>query len=91
MKRIAIGTKRFGQLTSNDKYFADIWFGSIKHAREMAAAGVDYCGSVKMSHKGFCLTTLETLLKYWPGGSYLVMNITPIFTGEQPLLEIGHK
>ena len=57
----------------------------------MAAAGVDYFGPVKTSHKGFCLTTLENLMKYWPGGSYLVMSGTPIFPGGIPLLDIGHK
>ena len=34
---------------------------------------------------------LENLMKYWPGGSYLVMKITTIFPGEIPLLAIGYK
>ena len=55
------------------------------------AAGVDYCGPVKTIHKGFCLATLGKLIKYWPGGSYLVMKSTPIFPGERPILEIGYK
>ena len=45
----------------------------------MEAEGVDYCGPVKTSHKGFCLATLENLMKYCPGGSYLVLKGTPIF------------
>ena len=57
----------------------------------MAAAGVDYCGPVKMSHKGFCLATLEKLTKDWSGGSYLVLKSTPRFPGEIPLLAIGYK
>ena len=57
----------------------------------MAAAGVDYCGLVETSHKGFCLTTLENLMKYWPGGLYLVMESAPRFPGERPLLAIGYK
>ena len=57
----------------------------------MAAAGVDYCGPVKTSHKGYFVATLETLTKDWPGGSYLVMKITPIFPVEIPLLDIGYK
>ena len=31
-------------------------------------AGVDHCGPVKPSHKGFCLATLEKLMKDFPGG-----------------------
>ena len=53
--------------------------------------GVDYCGPMKTSHKGFCLATLEKLMEYWPGGSYLVMKITPIVPGGRPLIAIGYK
>ena len=55
------------------------------------AAGVYYCGPVKMSHKGFCLATLENLMNDSPGSSYLVMKSTPIVTGDIPLLDIGYK
>ena len=89
MKRLAISTKGCGQLTSNNNYFPNIWFSYVKTSEEMAAAGVDYCGPAKMTHKGFCLDTLEKLMKDWPGGSYLVLKITPIFPGEIPLLAIG--
>ena len=71
MKRLAISAKGRGQLTSNNTYFADSWFSSVKTAEEMAAEGVNYCGPVKTSHKGFCLAMLEKLMKYWPGGSCL--------------------
>ena len=91
MKRLAIATKECGQLTSNKTYFSNSWFSSVKTAEEMAAAGVNYCGPAKTSHKGFCLATLEKLMKYWPGGSYLVLKSTPRFTGESPLLAIGYK
>ena len=53
MKRIAIATKGCGQLTSNNTYFADIWFSYVKTAEEMAAAGVDYCGPVKTATRDF--------------------------------------
>ena len=89
MKRLAIATKWCGQLTSNDTYFADSWFSSVKTSDEMETAGVDYCGPVKMSHKGFCLITLEKLMKDRPKGSYLVMKSNKIFPGERPLLAIG--
>ena len=52
----------------------------------MMAEGVDYCGSVKASHKFFCLATLEKLMKSWPGGSYLVMKSTPRVPGDKPFL-----
>ena len=81
MKRLAISTKGCGQLTSNDTYFADSWFSSVKTTDEMAAAGVNYCGPAKTSHKGFCLATLEKLMKDWPGGSYIFLMSTPIFPG----------
>ena len=58
MKILAISTKGCGQLTSNNAYFSDSWFSYIKTAKEMAASGVDYCGPVKTSYKGFCLDTL---------------------------------
>ena len=57
----------------------------------MAAVGVYYCGPVKTSHRGFCLATLEKLMKDFPGGSYLFLKSTPIFPGERPLLAIGYK
>ena len=71
MKSLAIATKGCGQLTSNDTYFANNWFSYVKTAEEMASVGVNYCRTLKMIHKGFCLTTLEKLMKDWPGGSYL--------------------
>ena len=53
MKRIAIDTKGCGQLTSNDTYFADSWFSSVKTSEEMVAAGVDYFGPAKTSKRDF--------------------------------------
>ena len=52
-KRLAIATKGYGQLTSNDTYFSDIWFSYVKTDEEMAAAGVNYCGPAKTSYKSF--------------------------------------
>ena len=53
-------------------------------------AGVDYCGPVKMSHKGFCLATLENLKNIGRGGeSYIVMNSTLRFPCGITLLEFG--
>ena len=91
MKRPWIANKGCGQLTSNDTYFVDIWFNSVKTDKEAMGAGVNYCGPVKMSHKGFCLDTLEKLVKNFPVGSYLVMKSTPRVPGVIPLLAIGYK
>ena len=91
IKKLAIATERCGQLTSNYTYFSGSWFSSVKTADEMAATGVNYCGPVKTDHKGFCLATLERLMKYWLGGSYLVIKSNPIFTDKRPLLAIGYK
>ena len=91
MKRLSIATRGCGQLTSNDTYFANSWFSSVKTAEEMAAAVVNYCGLVKTIHKGFCLATLEKLMKDWTVGSYLVLKSTTRFPGEIPLLAIGYK
>ena len=33
MKRLAISTKGCGQLTSNDTYFSNRWFSSVKTAK----------------------------------------------------------
>ena len=54
-------------------------------------AGVNYCGPAKMTHKGFCLATLENSTKDWPGGSYIVMKSNPRVPGGRPLLDIGYK
>ena len=91
MKILSIATKGCGQQTSNVTYFSDNWFSSVKTDEETMAKGVDYCGPANMSHKGFCLATFENLMKDWPGGSYLVMKITPRVPGSIPLLAIGYK
>ena len=46
---------------------------------------------MKASHKGFCLYTLEKLMKDWPGGSFIVLKSNTKFPGERPLLAIGYK
>ena len=41
--------------------------------------------------QGFFLATLEKLMKYWPGGSYIVMKSTTRVPGGRPLMEIVCK
>ena len=57
---------------SNKTYFSVIWFSGVNTDEEAMAEGVDYCRQAKTRHKGFYLSTLEKLMKCWPGGSYLV-------------------
>ena len=45
----------------------------------------------KQRQAKFVFATLEKLMKYRTGGSYLVMKRTPIFRGERPLMAIGYK
>ena len=91
MRRLTIATKGCGQLTSNETYFSDSWFSSVKNTEEAMDAGADYCEPVKTSHNGLCLATLEKLIKDWQGELYLVMNSTPPVPGEKKLLAIGYK
>ena len=53
MKILVIDNRGCYQLTSNDTYSSDIYFSEVKTVEEATAAGVDYCGSMKTSHKGF--------------------------------------
>ena len=91
MKRLVMAKKGCGQLISNDTYFDYSWCSGVKTAEEAMAVGVGFCGSVKTSHKGFCLSTLEKLMKYWPGGSYLITESTPRVPGGITLMAIGYK
>ena len=58
-------------------------------AEEARAAGVDYCGPAKTSHKVF--SYVRKVDERLAGGSYLVLKSTPRFPGERPLLAIGYK
>ena len=89
MKRASIATKRCDQLKSNDTYFAYIWLSYLKTANEVMATGVNYCVTVKTIHKDFCPYTLENVMKYSPGGSYLTMKSTPIVPGGRTLIAIA--
>ena len=58
---------------------------------EAKAEGIEYYGLAKISHKGFCLTKVNQLVKDWPGGSYLVLKSTTRVPGGRPLMEIGYN
>ena len=42
MKRLSIATKGCVKLISNETYFTDSWFSSVKTSELAMAAGVDY-------------------------------------------------
>ena len=56
-------TKECCQMSSNDNFFADIYFIGVKKEEDTMSEDVDYCGSAKKSHEVFCLSTLEKLMK----------------------------
>ena len=53
MKIITKATNVFGQLFPNIKSFTYIWFSGVKIVEEAISEGVDYCGTIKTSHKVF--------------------------------------
>ena len=87
-EKLTMSKKGCRQLKSNDTYFDDIWFSIVKKSEELMSEGVYFCGPVKTFHKGFCLATLEKLMKDWPVESYLVMKSTPRFPGGRPLMSV---
>ena len=91
MKIITTANKGCGQLSSNETFFADIWFSGVKTEDKAMAEGVDYCGTVKASHKEFYLDMLEKLMKKWRKGSNLVIKGTPRVPGDIPLMAIKYK
>ena len=58
MKILMRVTKGCAQLTSNDTHFFGSWLILVKTDKEEIVEGVDYCGPVKISHKGFYLATI---------------------------------
>ena len=70
-------TKEWGQLTSNYTYFEECWLSGVENYEEAMDEGVDYCGPENTIHKVFGLDISEKLMKYWTGGSYIIMKSTP--------------
>ena len=55
--------KWHGKFSSNETLFSNIYFIGVKTTENANAEGVDVGGTVKTSHKGFCLSMLEKLNK----------------------------
>ena len=51
-KRIIMVKKVYGNLLSNNNYFAHIWFSVLKTFEEAIDEVVYYCRPVKTGHKG---------------------------------------
>ena len=47
----------------NEIYFDDRWFSGVKKVEEAVKDEVDYFRLAKTTQKGFCLSTLEKLMK----------------------------
>ena len=91
MQIIIVAKKLCSQLVSNEIYFDCSCFSGVKTDEEVIAEGLYSCGTVKKIYKGFCIATLEKLIRYYTGGSYLVIKITPIFPVYSSLVSIGYK
>ena len=52
---------------------------------------VYYCGPVNTSYNGFFLATLKRLMKEWPLGSRIVINITQTVLGDTPHMKMGYN
>ena len=63
MKKIMEAIKWYVQMSSNDTLFADRLFSGVETAYEENSDWVDYFRPDETSHKGFCLATLEKLMK----------------------------
>ena len=50
-----------------------------------------FTSMIAIGYKVFCLSTLEKLMKKFPGGSYIVMKIPPRVPCGGPLLAICYK
>ena len=72
MKIIRRVKKGFVKLSSNDTYFSYIWLSRVLKYEEVITEGVYYCGQLKTSHKGSCLSAFKKNMKKWTGGLILL-------------------
>ena len=91
MNKLMQGTKGCGQILSNGTLLADSWFNGVKTAEKENSEGVDFCGPVETSHKGFFLAKLEKSIKEWPGGSHILMKSSLRVPGDRLIMDIGYK
>ena len=76
---------------SNATYFSDSWLSGTKTAEKAISKGVDYCGLINKTHKGFFLAMLERLTKEWPGGYHIVIKSNLRVSDKIKLIAIGYK
>ena len=60
----------------------------MKTVEEVMIKGLDYCGPVKTSNKGFFLYKLEKLMKEFPGVSNIFMQSNPRVPSDRTLMAI---
>ena len=72
---------------SKTEFFkGDAWFAGVKGAGAANELGHEFFGPVKTNHGGSPLLELQTLMKDWPSGSYLVLQCK-----EHRLFAVGYK
>ena len=88
-------TKGLGQralkCSTRDFFLLNSWFLSKKKPEADTSTGVDLIGMVKSNTNIFFKATIEGSTKDWPRGSYTVLRINPIVTGERHLLSICYN
>ena len=57
----------------------------------MIDIGVDIIGMVKINTKALFKEIIEKFTKYWPGSSYLALQIKPTVSGGRPHIAIGYR
>ena len=73
-----------------ESFYGDSWFSSVTVCDWLASKGMAYVGALKTSHRFFPKDDLESVMKAWPSGSYLVMECTTPKKGNK-LLAIGYR
>ena len=79
MRIIIRVTKICGKLLSNYIYFSGIYFIGVKTSDEVISEGLYYCRPLNIIHNGFCLATVKTLMKEWPGKYYFLLRVIQEF------------
>ena len=82
-KSIKGGTKDFLIFVS--------WFVFKKAAEATLEVDAKFIGMLKTNTKRLCKESIEKLINYWPGDSYLVLRRKHMEPGDRPLISIGYN
>ena len=76
---------------TNDCFIFDSFFASNNTAEASMEVCAELIGTVKTNTKGFCKDTIDKITKDQPRGSYLVLRIKPMVSGDIPHISIGYR